>query len=108
MAKLLSGPRIPTPFGSVKLPDIETPPLALPKAPDAHARKALGHGVGEDLAQIPGIVPWIGDIIEDALEDTHHAEIKKILSPDEYSRFAEHNKVLPTALAIARTLLFKE
>jgi len=106
--KIFEGPTLPTPFGKVKLPDLETPPLSLPSMPDEHARKAIGHGIGEDLANIPGIIPWVGEIIEDALEDTHHAEIKKILTADEYSKFAEYNKSLPTTLALARTFCFKK
>jgi len=106
--KILKGPEVPTPFGRVKLPDLETPPLELPKMPDEHARKAIGHGLGEDAAQLIGLIPWIGDIVEDALEDMHHIEIKKILTADEYSRFAEYNKALPTSLALARTLCFEK
>ena len=104
--KILTGREVPTPFGRIKLPDLETPPLKLPKMPDAHARKAIGHGLGEDVAQIIGIIPYVGGIVEDILEDMHHVEIKKILTPDEYSKFAEYNKSFPTAVALARTLLF--
>jgi hypothetical protein len=106
--KIFEGPHIPTPFGEIKLPDLETPPLKLPSAPDERARKAIGHGLGEDAAQIVGLVPWIGDILEDVLEDMHHAEIKKILTSDEYDRFAEYNKSFPTAVALIRTFCFKE
>jgi len=105
--KIIEGPKIPTPFGGeIKLPDLETPPIELPKIPDPRARKAIGHGIGEDLAQIVGVIPFVGPFIEDALEDMHHVEIKKILTPDEYSRFAEYNKALPSSLALARTLCF--
>lgn len=106
--KIFTGPEVPTPFGKIKLPDIETPPLRLPTAPDERTRKVLGHGLGEDLSGVIALVPWIGDIIADALEDTHHAEIKKILTGEEYSRFAEYNKAMPTTVALARTLLFKK
>uniref|UniRef100_A0A6M3M293 Uncharacterized protein n=1 Tax=viral metagenome TaxID=1070528 RepID=A0A6M3M293_9ZZZZ len=106
--KIFTGPEIPTPFGVIKLPDAETPPLKLPAMPDARATKAIGHGLGEDAAQIVGLIPWIGDIIEDALEDSHHVEIKKLLNPDEYRRYAEYNKSMPTTVALVRTLCFKE
>lgn len=106
--KVFTGPKIPTPFGGIKLPDFETPPLKLPKIPDARAAKAIGHGLGEDAAQIVGIIPWIGDIAQDILNDLHHAEIKKILTDDEYRTFAEYNKAFPSAVALARTLCFKE
>jgi len=106
--KVFTGPEVPTPFGKVKLPDLETPPIKVPSVPDKRGRKAIGHGLGEDLASVVGLIPWIGDVVEDALEDIHHAEIKKILTPAEYSRFAEYNKSLPTTLALARTLCFRE
>ena len=107
--KILEGPTIPTPFGgSIKLPDLETPPIKLPTVPDERSAKAIGHGLGEDAAQIIGLIPWIGDIVEDVLEDLHHAEIKKILTADEYRKFSEYNKAFPSAVALVRTLCFKE
>lgn len=106
--KIFTGPEVPTPFGGIKLPDLETPPISLPKMPDERGFKAIGHSLGEDAAQIVGIVPWIGDIAEDILEDLHHAEIKKLLTPDEYRRFAEYNKSFPSAVAMIRTFCFRE
>jgi len=100
--------KLPTPFGEISTPPLETPPIELPQIPDDRARKAIGHGLGEDAAQIIGLVPWVGDILEDILEDMHHAEIKKILTPEEYDRFAEYNKSFPTTVALARTLCFKK
>ena len=107
--KIFSGPTIPTPFGgSIKLPDLETPPLKLPSIPDERGMKAIGHSLGEDVAQIIGIIPWVGGILEDILEDMHHAEIAKILTPDEYKKFTEYNKIFPSAVAMIRTLCFKD
>jgi len=105
--QILPSIKIPTPFGVISTPPLVTPPLALPAMPDEHARRAIGHGIGEDLANIPGAIPFAGAMIEDALQDTHHAEIKKALTAEEYSRFAEYNKALPTAPALIRTLCFK-
>jgi len=107
--RIFTGPTVPTPFGgSIKLPDLETPPLKLPAVPDERGRKAIGHGVGEDAAAIIGLIPWVGEIVEDALQDMHHVEIKNILTAEEYRKFANYNKSLPSALALARTLCFKE
>lgn len=106
--KLFEGIKLPTPFGSIKLPDIETPPLALPTMPDEHARKAIGHAIGEDLTIVPGFIPFLGIMIADALSDTHHAEIKKVLSANEYSKFTDYNKALPNTPALIRALLFKD
>lgn len=107
--KIFSGPTIPTPFGGeIKLPDLETPPISLPKMPDERGKKVIGHGVGEDAAAIIGLIPWIGDLVADAIIDCHHAEIKKILTDEEYRQFAEYNKALPTAPALARVLCFRK
>ena len=107
--KVFKGPEIPTPFGgSIKLPDLETPPLSLPRMPDARELKAIGHGLGEDAAQLVGLIPWIGDIVEDILEDLHHTEIEKLLTDAEYKTFLEYDKAFPTTVALARTLCFKE
>ena len=101
--------KIPTPFGgTISTPPLETPPLKLPAMPDAHARKAIGHGLGEDAAAIIGLIPWAGDILADILVDMHHAEIKEILTDAEYRTFAKYNKSFPTAVALARTFCFKE
>lgn len=106
--KIFTGPKIPTPFGAIKLPDAETPPLKLPTMPDERSAKAIGHGVGEDAAMIVGLIPFAGDVLQDILVDMHHAEIKKILTDAEYRTFAEYNKSFPTAVALARTFCFKE
>lgn len=90
------------------MPGPETPPIILPKKPDGRARKVIGHGLGEDAAQIVGLIPWIGGIAEDIIVDLHHAEIKKILTNEEYDKFAEYNKMFPTSVALVRTLCFKE
>jgi len=107
--QILPSIKIPTPFGGeISTPPLETPPLSLPKMPDARAGKAIGHGVGEDLAEIAGVIPFVGSFIEDALQDMHYAEIKKILTPGEYSKFSEYNKSFPSSIALARVLAFKE
>lgn len=106
--RILTGPEVPTPFGRIKLPDAETPPMRLPTAPSKRDRKVIGHGIGEDLTIVPGFIPFLGSVVADALADTHHAEIKKLLSSSEYSKFAEYNKALPTTPALVRTLCFKE
>ncbi len=107
--KILSGPRLPTPFGgSVKLPDLETPPLRLPSKPDAHARKAIGHAIGQDGAAVVGLIPWVGEVAQAVLEDLHQAEIQQVLTPEEYGTFLQYHKTFPSTVAMGRTLLFKE
>jgi hypothetical protein len=99
--------KLPTPFGKeISLPALETPPLELPSMPDERGRRAIGHGLGQDLAQVIGIVPWVGDLLHDMLEDMHQAEINKILTAEELKKFNEYNKVLPSSVAMARIFCF--
>lgn len=95
-----------TPFGRVKLPRLEPPPSLRPRAPDDREKEILRQGLGEDLAFFPGLIPVVGAPIADVIGDIHHREITKLLTPEEYIRFAEFNKYLPTTLALIRTMLF--
>lgn len=107
--KIFSGPRIPTPFGSIKMPDLESPPVMLPKMPDDRGRKAIAHGIGQDAADaVIGIIPWVGDILADTIGDMHYAEIRKILTPEELDKFVEYDKMFPTTVALAKIFCFKE
>lgn len=106
--KIFEGPKIPTPFGEIKIPDLETPPLILPKKPDARIRKAIRHGLGQDGAAIIGLIPWVGEVAQSILEDLHQAEIQKILTTEEYQTFLEYNKFFPSSVALARTLCFRK
>jgi len=38
-------------------------------------------------------------IVEDILSDTAYAEIKRLMTPEEYERFINDNKILPSSLA---------
>lgn len=106
---IIEGIAIPTPFGgSIKTPNLETPPVKLPRMPDKRGMQAIGHGIGEDAAAIIGLIPWVGELAEDALQDCHDVEIKNILTVDEYREYSEYNKSLPSAVALARVFCFKE
>ena len=106
---ILPSIKLPTPFGGeISLPALGPPPLEVPKILDERGVKAIGHGLGEDAAQLIGLIPWIGDIAADILEDLHKAEIKKILTPDEYDRFLQYDKVMPTTVALARIFCFEK
>jgi len=93
---------IPTPFGLINVPFPKIPSLESPKM-DERRSKALGHAVGEDLSMIIALVPLVGDIVADVLEDLHASEIKKVLSPSEFDTYMENNKVAPSAIAMLRT-----
>ena len=104
----IPGFNIPTPFGSIKLPDLEPPPMALPKMPSSHERRAIGHAAGGDLASLVGMIPVVGVIIADPIQDMHHAELNKEFSKEERLSFDYYNKLFPNTIAAARVMLFKK
>ena len=99
--------RIPTPFGAVHLPEKKIEPPKLPKF-DEKSRSAMKHAIAIDVSMIPGMVPWIGDVVADVVEDLHGAELRKILTSKQYDRFLIEDKVAPATIAMARTLTKKE
>lgn len=95
--------RIPTPFGSVHLPEKKIEPPRLPSL-DEKNRKAMKHAIAIDLSMIPGMVPFVGDVVADIVEDLHAAELRKILTSKEYDEFLKQDKIAPATIAMARTL----
>jgi len=94
---------VPTPFGKVSLPEHK---MRLPKLPsfDEKSRSAMMHAVAIDGSMVPGLIPVVGDIVADVVEDLHFAELRKILSPNEYDEFIKQDKVAPATVAIMRAL----
>lgn len=95
--------RIPTPFGAVYLPEKK---IELPKLPpfDEKSRDAMKHAIAIDLSMIPGLIPWVGDVVADIVEDLHAAELRKILTTKQYDEFLKQDKIAPATIAMARTL----
>ena len=94
---------IPTPFGAVHLPEKK---IELPKLPafDEKSRDAMKHAIGIDLSMIPGLIPFVGDVVADIVEDLHAAELRKILTSKQYDEFLRQDKIAPATIAMARTL----
>ncbi len=94
---------IPTPFGRVSLPEKK---IEWPRLPSFNekTRNAMKHAIAIDGSMIPGLVPWVGDVVADIVEDLHAAELRKILTPKEYDRFLIEDKIAPATIAMARTL----
>jgi len=88
---------LPTPFGKVKLPTWEFPPrFGLPQV-DSRQRGAVKHAMACDLARfISGAIPYIGGFVAEQVTDLHFAEIRKILTPEEMTKYMEETKRLPT------------
>ena len=95
--------KIPTPFGSVFLPEYK---LERPKLPslDSKTRGAMKHAIAIDGAMLPAMIPVIGDILSDVVEDLHFAELRKLLTTEQYSEFIRQDKVAPATIAMARAL----
>ena len=94
---------IPTPFGSVHLPEHK---IGLPKLPsfDEKSRNAMKHAIAMDASMIPGLIPFAGDIISETVSDLHSAELRKVLTPKEYDRFETYDKINPNVIALMRAL----
>ena len=94
---------IPTPFGKVHLPEYK---VGLPKPPpfDEKSRNAMKHAIAIDASMVPGLIPVVGDVVADVVEDLHFAELRKILSPDEFDEFIKQDKVAPATIAMMRAL----
>ncbi len=94
---------IPTPFGSVSLPEYK---LGLPKLPslDSRTRSAMLHAIAIDASMLPGTIPLVGDVVADVVEDLHAAELRKILTSEQYDRFLIEDKVAPATIAMMRAL----
>ncbi|MEM4976663.1 MAG: hypothetical protein QXT64_04995 [Desulfurococcaceae archaeon] len=94
-------PEVKIPLVDVKLPAVELPefppkPLKL----DERQIEALRYAIMDDLADI---VPFIGDV----LSDVAYAELRNRLTPDEYEKFIEENKWLPSTLALLKVFAEK-
>lgn len=94
---------VPTPFGAVHLPEHK---IGLPKIPpiDEKSMDAMKHAVAIDLAMIPGLIPYIGDVMADIVEDLHAAEVKKLLTTKQYDEFLKQDKIAPATIAMVRAL----
>ena len=94
---------IPTPFGSVRLPKHK---IGLPKLPsfDEKSRAAMKHAIAIDASMVPGLVPYIGDVVADVVEDLHVAELRKILTASQYDEFLRQDKIAPATIAMMRAL----
>ena len=94
---------IPTPFGKVRLPEYK---VELPKLPpfDEKSRSAMLHAIAIDGAMVPGLIPVVGDIVADVVEDLHFAELRKVLTSEQYGEFIRQDKIAPATIAMMRAL----
>jgi len=93
--RILPSKEIPTPFGSVELPSMETPILGLPRV-DTRRRSAIKHAVATDLTGVFGLIPYVGSLIGGQIADLHFAEMRRILTKQEMDEFIETDKKIPS------------
>ncbi|MFA5186423.1 MAG: hypothetical protein WC551_08110 [Patescibacteria group bacterium] len=98
--------RVPSPFGTFRLPSYGLPPLRKPRW-TKERKEAMRHALGSDLSQVAALIPAVGDVVADVLEDVHMAEVKRLLPPDEFDKFLQETKVAPDTLALLRTYIAK-
>jgi|SRR3990167_6662645 len=92
--KLLPEVILPTPFGKINIPVLDIPDLRKPDM-DSRRRAALIQSLGSDFAKIIGVIPVVGDIASDALQDIHSAEVHDLLTPTEEALFRKYDKIYP-------------
>jgi len=94
---------VPTPFGKVSLPEYK---LGLPKPPpfDEKSRSAMMHAIAIDGSMVPGLISFVGDVVADVVEDLHFAELRKILTTEQYDEFIKQDKISPATFAMMRAL----
>ncbi|MBA7664493.1 hypothetical protein ES703_72554 [subsurface metagenome] len=94
---------IPTPFGSVRLPEHKVEPPKLPPF-NEKSRGAMLHAIAIDGSMVPAMIPWVGDVVADIIEDLHFAELRKMLTTGQYDEFIKQDKIAPATIAMTRAL----
>ena len=95
----------PTPFGPIITPHLTLPELS-PPALDERQRQAVKAAVAMDLAALVAIIPVVGDLIGNAVQDTYRPQLQKLLTPSEIPGFIERNKISPsTTVALLQAIV---
>lgn len=101
----LSEAKVGTPLGDIKLPSLE-PPFLEPPRIDDRRREALKAAIGQDLSYFPGLIPVVGDIVADGMEDIFGAKIYETLTPEEFREFQSWDKKSPlSSIAMIQTFI---
>jgi len=62
------------------------------------------HAIAIDGSMVPGLIPVVGDVVADVVEDLHFAELRNILTMEQYDEFIKQDKIAPATLAMMRAL----
>ena len=83
---------------------LPTPTDLLKPFPPAQKGELVMQGVTADVVSYGlGFIPYVGDIVGDAIEDNIMADVTQKLSPTELSEFREQNRIYPNGVALLRT-----
>jgi len=83
---------------------LPTPTDLLRPFPPPQKGELVMQGVTADVVSYGlGFIPYVGDILGDAIEDNIMADVVQKLSPAELLEFREQNRVYPNGVALLRT-----
>lgn len=91
-----------TPLGQVRLPEVSAPEPNFPVL-DSRKMEAMKAAIGTDISSVIGIIPAIGDVVSDIVEDVFGEKIRKTLTPGELTTYMKFDKLGPSTYAMART-----
>lgn len=93
---------VPTPLGDVEIPEIALPKIQVPTL-DERKKAAIKAALGIDLTFGIALIPLVGDIVADVVEDIYMDKIRSLLTPEELALFMRYDKVGPSVVAMLRT-----
>lgn len=93
-----------TPLGRITTPEIGLPDLqGLTITP--RRRDALKATIAIDLSTAIGLIPIIGDVAADIVEDIYGERLKELLTDREFTRYQRFDKLGPSTTALLRAFM---
>lgn len=96
--------RFDTPLGRVITPEVSLPKLGHVEL-KPERREALKAAIAIDISSVIGIIPVVGDILADVVEDVYGGKLRDSLTKEEMDMYTKYDKAGPSTLAIMRTFV---
>lgn len=93
--------KLNTPFGSIITPEFSAPKI-VPEGLDSRRKEALKTAIAIDISSAVGMIPVVGDVLSDIVEDTYGAKLRDTLTPDELDLYTKYDKLGPSTLGVVR------
>lgn len=93
-----------TPFGYIRTPELSLPELGKVTLSPEH-REAFKAAVAIDISFVIGVIPVVGDILADVVEDTYGSKLRNSLTTSEMGWYTKYDKAGPSTLAVVRALM---